>query len=114
MAYIFFDLLNLNESIENELFFDYLQKLIENYSSESIVFDLIKIFHEKNNDQDEKILELLQNKDNQENLPIKQTNQLLIILKLFPDSKSIIEKIYKSIVKKSLLFFESLEAINDQ
>ncbi|CAF3417994.1 unnamed protein product [Rotaria sp. Silwood2] len=114
LAYVFHDLLNLDEPIDNEIFLDYLQKLINNYSSESIVFDLLNIYCQKNINQHEKILELLQNDDNQEKLPIKQTNQLLLILKLFPDSISIAETIYKTLVKKAILFFQSSSNENNQ
>ncbi|CAF3960709.1 unnamed protein product, partial [Rotaria sordida] len=107
LAYVFHDLLNLDESIENEIFIDYLQKLIDNYSSESITFDLLHMYCQKNLNQHEKILKLLQNDDNQQGLPIKQTNQLLLILKLFPESILIAETIYKTLVKKAVLFFES-------
>ncbi|CAF4250813.1 unnamed protein product, partial [Rotaria sordida] len=107
LAYVFHDLLNLDESIENEIFIDYLQKLIDNYSSESITFDLLHIYCQKNLNQHEKILKLLQNDDNQQGLPIKQTNQLLLILKLFPESILIAETTYKTLVKKAVLFFES-------
>ncbi|CAF4707565.1 unnamed protein product, partial [Rotaria sp. Silwood2] len=114
LAFVFHDLLNLDEPIDNEIFLDYLQKLINNYSSESIVFDLLNIYCQKNINQHEKILELLQNDDNQEKLPIKQTNQLLLILKLFPDSISIAETIYKTLVKKAILFFQSSSNENNQ
>ncbi|CAF1172950.1 unnamed protein product [Rotaria sordida] len=107
LAYVFHDLLNLDESIENEIFIDYLQKLIDNYSSESITFDLLHIYCQKNLNQHEKILKLLQNDDNQQGLPIKQTNQLLLILKLFPESILIAETTYRTLVKKAVLFFES-------
>ncbi|CAF4048709.1 unnamed protein product, partial [Rotaria sp. Silwood1] len=114
LAYVFLDLLNLDETIENEIFFDYLLKLIDHYSSESVVFDLLNIYYQKNINQHEKILELLQNDDNQENLPIKQTNELLLILKLFPESISIAETIYKTLIKKSTLFFDSSSNENNQ
>jgi len=111
-AYIFYDLLKLEETIESEEFIPYLQNLLDNYSSESIVFDLLYIYHQQNPNQQEKILELLQNEDHQQNLPIKQTNQLLLILKLFPDSMPIAEKIYKSLIKKAITFFESTNENN--
>ncbi|CAF3804636.1 unnamed protein product, partial [Adineta steineri] len=107
LAYVFHDLLNAEETIDNELFLDYIHKLIENHSSESIVFDLLQIYCKQNLDQHEKILKLLENGNKQENLPIQQTNQLLLILKLFPDSISTTEIIYKAIIKKAILFFES-------
>ncbi len=101
-AYIFYDLLNLEQTIESEEFMVYLQQLLDHYSSESIVFDLFRIYN-----QPDKILSLLQNEPDQENLPIQQTNQLLLILKLFPDSITIAETIYESLIKKSIKFFES-------
>ncbi|CAF1511498.1 unnamed protein product, partial [Adineta steineri] len=107
LAYVFHDLLNTEETIDNELFLDYLHKLIENHSSESIVFDLLQIYCKQNLDQHEKVLKLLENENKQENLPIQQTNQLLHILKLFPDSILTAEIIYKAIIKKAILFFES-------
>jgi hypothetical protein len=114
LAYVFRDLLNLDEPIENELFCDYLAKLIDSYSSESVAFDLFQVYCQKNADQHEKVLELLQSKDNQHTLPMKQTNQLLLIFKLFPESTSIVEKIYKNLVKKALVFFESFNENNNE
>jgi hypothetical protein len=105
-------LLNLEESIESEIFLEYLRKLIDNHSSESIVFDLLNIYCQKYPDEQEKILELLQTKDKQQDLPIQQTNQLLLILKLFPDSILIAEKIYKSLIKRIILFFKSSKKNN--
>ena len=105
-------LLNLVESIETELDFNYLRKLIDNHSSDPIVFDLLRIYCQQNSNQQIKILELLKNKDNQEDLPIQQTNKLLLILKLFPDSISIGETIYKSLIKRALLFFQSSKENN--
>ncbi|CAM4797005.1 unnamed protein product [Rotaria magnacalcarata] len=113
LAYVFRDLLNLDESIENESFCDYLAKLIDSYSSEVVVFDLLQVYCQKNVNQHEKVLELLQNKDNQHSLPVKQTNQLLLILKLFPKSTTIVEKIYRNLVKKALVFFESSDENNN-
>ncbi|CAF3991334.1 unnamed protein product [Rotaria magnacalcarata] len=114
LAYVFRDLLNLDESIENESFCDYLAKLIDSYSSEVVVFDLLQVYCQKNVNQHEKVLELLQNKDNQHSLPVKQTNQLLLILKLFPESTTIVEKIYRNLVKKALVFFESSDENNNE
>jgi hypothetical protein len=71
------------------------------------VFDLLRIYHQQNPNQHEKILALLQNEDHQQHLPIQQTNQLLLLLKLFPDSMPMAETTYKSIIKKAILFFES-------
>jgi hypothetical protein len=106
-AYIFNDLLNLEQTIESEEFLNYLQQLLDHHSSESIVFDLLRIYN-----QPEKILELLQKEIDQENLPIQQTNQLLLILKLFPDSMNIAETIYKSLIKKSIKVFQSANENN--
>ncbi|CAF3637003.1 unnamed protein product [Rotaria socialis] len=114
LAYVFRGLLNLDEPIENESFCDYLAKLIDNYSSESVVFDLLQVYCQKNANQHEQVLELLQSKDNQHSLPVKQTNQLLLILKLFPESTTIVEKIYKDLVKKALVFFESSDENNNE
>ncbi len=113
LAYIFYDLLTLEETVENKVFLDYLQKLIDSYSSESIVFDLLRIYCQQYPDEHEKISKLLQIENNQENLPIKQTNQLLLILKLFPDSMTIAETIFKSLIKKSIPFFESSSEKNE-
>ncbi|UJR08114.1 hypothetical protein I4U23_012391 [Adineta vaga] len=112
LAYVFHDLLNLEERIENELFIDYLQKLIDNYSSESIVFDLLRIFCQQNPNEHEKIMKLLENNNSVEQLPIKQTNQLLLMLKLFPDSLPAAEIIYKSIAKTTVSFFETTKDIH--
>jgi hypothetical protein len=106
-AYIFYDLLNLEQTIESEEFLNYLQQLLEHHSSESIVFDLLRVYN-----QSEKILELLQKKIEEENLPIQQTNQLLLILKLFPDSMNIAETIYKFLIEKSIKFFQSKKENN--
>jgi hypothetical protein len=76
------------------------------------VFDLLNIYCQKYPDEQEKILELLQTKDKQQDLPIQQTNQLLLILKLFPDSIPIAEKIYKSLIKRIILFFKSSKKNN--
>ena len=71
------------------------------------MFDLLRIYHQQNPHQQEKIFELLQDDDQQEHLPIKQTNQLLLMLKLFPDARTIAETIYKSLMKKAIQFFAS-------
>ncbi|CAF1607372.1 unnamed protein product [Rotaria magnacalcarata] len=114
LAYVFRDLLNLDESIEDESFCDYLAKRIDSYSSEVVVFDLLQVYCQKSVNQHEKVLELLQNKDNQYSLPVKQTNKLLLILKLFPESSTIVEKAYKNLVKKALVFFESSDENNNE
>jgi hypothetical protein len=114
LAYVFRDLLNLDEPIENESFSDYLAKLIDSYSSESVVFDLLQVYCQKSADQHEKVLELLQSKDNQHSLPMKQTNKLLLIFKLFRESTSIVEKIYKNLVEKALVFVESSNEKNNE
>ena len=89
-AYIFHDLLKLQQTIESEEFLPYLQQLLQHHSSESIVFELFQVYTKP-----EEIFQLLQQESDQ------QTNQLLLMLKLFPDSIPTAEKIYESLLKKS-------------
>ena len=107
LAYVFYDLLNSEYKFECEMFPDYLRQLIDHHSSELIVFDLLQIYCQKNENQQQQILKLLQQIDTQESLPMKQTNQLLLILKLFPNSVSITETIYKTLVNKTIIFFQT-------
>ena len=95
-AYIFYDLLNRQQSIDNEEFLPYLQRLVQEHPSESIVFDLLRTYN-----QPEQIFQLLQD---QSDHPIQQTNRLLLMLKLFPDRISPAEKIYQSLIEKSREF----------
>ena len=48
LAYVFYDLLNFEHKFECEMFLDYFRQLIDKHSSESIVFDLLKIYCQKN------------------------------------------------------------------
>ncbi|CAF0988647.1 unnamed protein product [Adineta ricciae] len=107
LAYVLHDLLNLEEKVEHEVFISYLRKLTENCSSESIVFDLLRVYSQQNPNETERIMELLRSETREDGLPIKQTNQLVLMLKLFPDSLSTAETIYKSLTAKAVSFFEA-------
>ena len=106
-AFVFYVLLNQDEHFDDEIFLEYLRRLIDQHSSESIVFDLIPVYCQKNDKQQEKVLELLLNADNQQTSPNKQTKQLLLILKLFPQSISIVETHYKTLIARMIQVIQS-------
>ena len=107
-AHLANDLLVGKESIDTELFSEYLHRLISKHSSESIVLQLLRQFCEQNPDEKDRILQLLQIAgQTQDDLPRAETNQLLLLLQLFPESVAIVEPIYESLVQRTTAYFQT-------
>ena len=106
MAQIFHQWFSHEKSIEDqEKFLLYLKYLIENYSEQSIVGDLIRLFYQKYPKTKDEIVEYLTNSNFDEEIPTNATNRLFLLLDIFPDSTEKTREIYQVLIGKIQINF---------